>query len=66
MNYVIRVVSLRTDKKFFEHNFEAPSRKEAQDYMLRFMRSCWFKQKDFYFNLWEQKDGFTFEKVEPC
>ena len=64
MNFVIKVISLKTEKKFFEHTFEAASKKEAQDYMLRFMRNCWFKQKDFYFNLWEQKDGFTFEKVE--
>ena len=64
MNYVIKVVSLRTESKVLEHRFEAPSEKEAKVYMENFLKNTWFKNRDVSFSLWVQKPGeFSYEGV---
>ena len=57
MNYAIKVISMRSEKKICEYAFEAVSKKEAKKVLEDFARNIHFKNQDIFFSLWEQKPG---------
>ncbi len=62
MDYVIRVVSLKTEKPICEFAFEARSLKEARTFVKDWINHIHFKNKDISFKLLK-RDGFTFAEA---